>query len=160
MVRINTDLAVRYFEEIGDTQKALKAVERGFRLGNRSLENRLDINLTGRILNVQTGTLRRSAVSGVSDPRISRGKKVLITYGSNVEYAAAHEVGSSHEITPKNAGGVLAFEVDGEMVFAKRVTVNIPARMPFQISGEEALPDYVDFAILELIAQLKQERLK
>ncbi len=50
--------------------------------------------------------------------------RVEYEVGSNLVYAAIHEFGGI--IRPRNVSGRLVFEIDGELVFAREVT--IPAR--------------------------------
>lgn len=64
-----------------------------------------------------TGTLRRSLHTETVE---KRGKKVRVLVGTNLEYAAMQEFGGT--VTPKQAK-MLAFEVGGKLVFAKRVTI-------------------------------------
>ena len=63
---------------------------------------------------VKTGALRRSLQIKVETNKV--------TIGPHMPYAGYVEFGTQpHEIRPKKAGGVLAFTMNGQKVFAKRV---------------------------------------
>ena len=68
---------------------------------------------------VKTGYLRNSGTEAV----VNDGPHgVLGVVGFTADYAAAvHEGARPHVIKPKTAGGVLAFKVDGRLVYAKSV---------------------------------------
>lgn len=59
------------------------------------LQARTKEKLSGEVLHVRTGTLRRSINRKVE----LRGSNVVGTVGTNVEYAAAHEYGFDGEVT-------------------------------------------------------------
>lgn len=89
--------------------------------------------LSGQVLQVRSGNLRRSIQSAVAnDPTQVSGR---IFSDQSVRYGAIHEYGGTtkpHVIEAKN-GGVLAFQAGGRMMFARRVNhpgSKIPAR-PF-----------------------------
>lgn len=78
--------------------------------------------LSGQVLNVVTGALRRSIFSATDDEG-SAGVWGRAASAGDVKYAAIHEFGgktSAHEIVPDKAK-VLAFMVGGKQVFAARV---------------------------------------
>lgn len=85
--------------------------------------------LSGVVLRVRTGTLRRSITTQVRDT----GTGVEALVGTNVEYARIHEFGGTihiPEITPVTAKA-LRFEMAGATVFAARTQahdVHIPER--------------------------------
>lgn len=64
-----------------------------------------------------TGTLRRSLHSKTDE---KSGSRVSVLVGTDLEYAAMQEFGG--EVVPKVAK-MLAFEVKGKLVFAKKVTI-------------------------------------
>lgn len=71
-----------------------------------------------RRVGVDTGNLRDHIVKrfGV------RGGQIEVTVGAEVDYAVFHHEGTRpHVITPRKSDGVLAFDVDGQRVFARRV---------------------------------------
>lgn len=86
---------------------------------------------------VDTGKLRGSI--GV---RIS-GDKVIIGPDENVApYAGYVEFGTKpHDIKPKKAGGVLAFKVNGKMVFARKVHHPGTQPHPYVVPAFEAWVD-------------------
>lgn len=80
--------------------------------------------LSGEVLKVRTGRLRRS----IHYQMATSTNKVEATVGTNVEYGRTHELGltiPAHIIEAKRAKA-LRFQVGGKIVFAKRV--NIPAK--------------------------------
>ena len=91
------------------------------------------LKLSGSVLNVRSGNLRRSIQSDVNDQPTEVSGRIFSD--ASVRYAAIHEFGGRtrpHVIEAK-AGGVLAFQSGGKTVFARRVNhpgSKIPAR-PF-----------------------------
>jgi len=76
--------------------------------------------LSGQVLHVKTGNLRRSIHT---NPVNINGSNISATVGTNSEYAAIHEYGgvtSPHEIVPRNHEA-LKFMVDGKVLIRKRV---------------------------------------
>lgn len=74
---------------------------------------------------VKTGRLQRSIVKRVT----ARPSGPVVLVGSDVPYAKHHHNGTRpHVIVPRQAGGVLVFEVDGTRVFTRRV--NHPGTRP------------------------------
>ncbi len=89
------------------------------------LEAKVKAKLSGDVLNVRSGALRRSIFEAISDSLTSVIGKVASS--GDVKYAAIHEFGGvipAHEIVPDKAQA-LAFVIGGKQVFAARV--NIPA---------------------------------
>lgn len=67
---------------------------------------KIALNLTGGVLQVQTGRLRQSMQTFIAADGSSA------TIGTNVEYARIHELGGQtapHAIFPRNLGGALRF---------------------------------------------------
>lgn len=85
------------------------------------LKARVQRKLSGEVLNVRTGALRRSIQAEVLDEGNAIWGRVFST--GDVKYAGIHEFGGktpAHIIEPRN-GSVLAFMMGGSMVFARRV---------------------------------------
>lgn len=95
------------------------------------LEAKVKAKLSGQVLNVVTGALRRSIFSTVTATDVSVVGKVASS--GDVKYAATHEFGAKihiPEIVPTKAAA-LHFVMGGKEVFAKRVRahdVRIPER--------------------------------
>lgn len=85
--------------------------------------------LSGQVLHVRSGTLRRSITYAIDESDLA----ITGTVGTNLEYAAIHEYGGTinvPEIRPRKAKA-LHFYVGGAEVFATRVrahTVRMPER--------------------------------
>ena len=88
--------------------------------------------LTGQVLKVRSGDLRKSLMSS-STGAIKRGQSVLV--GTNKVYGAIHEFGGT--IVPKNAKS-LRFQVGGRWVTTQKV--KIPKR-PWLIPGVTEFKD-------------------
>jgi len=85
------------------------------------LEAKVKGKLSGEVLNVKTGALRRSIFSEVDDNVTSIIGKVASS--GDVKYAAIHEFGgktAAHDIIPSKAQA-LAFMMEGKMKFASVV---------------------------------------
>jgi phage gpG-like protein len=85
------------------------------------LEAKVKGKLSGEVLHVRTGALRRSIFNAVTDEPTSVIAKVASS--GDVKYAGAHEFGAHippHDIVPVKAQA-LAFMAGGKLVFAKRV---------------------------------------
>lgn len=93
------------------------------------LEGRIKENLSGPILNVQTGRLR----SSITHRTERKGDDVETSVGSNVIYLAAHEFGVI--ITPKNANALAIPQSDGSIRLVQQV--EIPERAPMRKSWEQ-----------------------
>lgn len=85
------------------------------------LEGLVKQKLTGQVLNVRTGALRRSIAHRVD---AQRDRVVGHVFSSgDVRYAAIHEFGGktpAHDIVP-NKAQVLAFVIGGRQIFARVV---------------------------------------
>ena len=96
--------------------------------------------LSGQVLNVRTGALRRSIFSTVDTGVTTvRGK---VASSGDVKYAGIHEFGGTtppHEIVPVKAT-VLSFMIGGKRVFARRVQ-HPGSRMPERSFLRSALAD-------------------
>lgn len=107
------------------------------------LEAKVKANLSGEVLNVRSGALRRSIFETVEDDTTSVIGKVASS--GDVKYAGIHEFGGTipaHEIVP-NKAKALAFIIGGKQVFATRV--QIPAiQMPERSYLRSALTDMAD----------------
>lgn len=110
--------------------------------------------LSGQVLNVVTGNLRRSIFTKINDSGTSIQGEV---YSSNdVKYGAIHEYGgvtSPHDIYPKNALA-LHFFMGGAEVFAKHVHhpgSHMPERS-FMRSGLDDQSDTIVEAIKDAVA--------
>lgn len=111
--------------------------------------------LSGQVLNVRSGNLRRSIFSGVED----NGDTIQIwaKQSSDVKYGAIHEFGgkiAAHDILPVKAKA-LHFVMGGKKVFAK--IVHHPGSvMPERSYMRPALEDMKD----DIIAGLKDAVVK
>jgi phage gpG-like protein len=99
--------------------------------------------LSGQVLNVQTGALRRSIFSTVEQGPDS----IIATVGSSsdVHYGAAHEFGATihiPEIAPVKAQA-LRFVMGGKEIFAKRVRAH-DVKMPERSFMRSSLADMQD----------------
>lgn len=85
------------------------------------LQARVQRKLSGQVLNVVTGALRRSIQPNVAESPSSVQGRVFST--GDVKYARIHEYGGrtrAHVIEPRKAGALM-FAMGGKNVFAKRV---------------------------------------
>lgn len=119
------------------------------------LEAKVKQKLSGEVLNVRTGALRRSIFGKVEDePTRVVGK---VASSGDVKYAAIHEFGgktAAHEIVAKN-GQALAFMMGGKQVFFKKV--NHPgSTMPERSFLRSSLSD-MKSEILEGLRQAVKE---
>lgn len=85
------------------------------------LQARVQKKLSGQVLNVVTGALRRSIQSDVTDT----GERIIgrVYSSGDVKYAAIHEFGGrtrAHIIEPRKAQALM-FVMGGRNVFARRV---------------------------------------
>lgn len=112
------------------------------------LVRRIQDKLSGEVLNVRSGNLRRSIhETGLTDSGdvISDGA----ASDASVDYARIHEYGGRinvPEIVPKSAKA-LAFNYGGKMVFAMHAAahvVNMPARPYMRPSLAEMAPSFID----------------
>ena len=86
--------------------------------------------VSGPVLNVRSGQLRRSIIV----QKRGSGVGAVVTVGPKVKYGGIHEFGGV--ITPKRKK-FLRFQVGGEVIFAKKVT--IPERPYMRPSLQENL---------------------
>ena len=107
------------------------------------LESKVKAALSGPVLKVQTGALRRSIFETVEDsPTKVVGK---VASSGDVKYAGIHEFGGvipAHDIVPSKAQA-LAFVLGGKQIFAKRVhipDVTMPERSFLRSSLGEMAP--------------------
>lgn len=109
--------------------------------------------LSGQVLNVKTGALRRSIFSKVED----RSDAVIgkVASSGDVKYAAIHEFGGvipPHDVVPVRAEA-LHFFVGGHEVFAKRVhipQVQMPQRS-FMRTGLADMKDEITATLSEAV---------
>jgi phage gpG-like protein len=111
--------------------------------------------LSGQVLKVQTGALRRSITSEVIDTGNNITGKVYSS--GDVKYAAIHEFGgktAAHEILPDKAKA-LHFIMGGKEIFAKRV--NHPGSViPMRSYLRSALADMREEIAQELEQAVRQ----
>ena len=111
------------------------------------LEAKVKQKLSGDVLNVKTGALRRSIFETVDESASSVVGKVASA--GDVKYAAIHEFGGTipaHEIVPSKAKA-LAFVIGGKQVFAARVQipdVQMPERSFLRSALGEMEPQIVE----------------
>ena len=111
------------------------------------LEAKVKQKLSGEVLNVRSGALRRSIFETIQDdPTTVVGK---VASSGDVKYAGIHEFGGTipaHEIVP-NKAMALAFVIGGKQVFATRVEipdVQMPQRSYLRSSLTEMEPQIVE----------------
>ncbi len=142
-------------------QKAPRAMKQAVAVVDSAVERavlRLAIKMTGmvktklsgEVLKVRTGRLRRSIHYEMNKAT----NRVEATVGTNVIYGKVHELGltiPAHVVEPRRTKA-LRFQVGGKIVFAKRV--NIPAvKMPQRSFLEASLRQMTP----EIRATLAQE---
>lgn len=114
------------------------------------LEAKIKGKLSGEVLNVRTGALRRSIFSETLDESTSVFGRAASS--GDVKYAGIHEFGGktpAHDIVPVKAQA-LAFMMGGKQVFAK--TVHHPGSvMPERSFMRSSLGDMAD----EIVTGLK-----
>ena len=111
--------------------QVITALRMGIEKSLIELENEARNKLSGRVLNVQTGTLRRSIGREINQS----GNSIIGSVGSDLKYAAIHEFGGV--IKAKNAP-YLTFPIDGGWARVKQVT--IPERSYLRSTLEEKEP--------------------
>jgi len=98
--------------------------------------------LSGEVLNVRTGRLRRSIHYSME----SAGAVTTVIVGTNVAYAPIHEFGGvipAHLVQARNAQA-LRFSMNGKTVFAKSAhipAIKMPKRSFLQSSLEQLMPE-------------------
>jgi phage gpG-like protein len=112
-----------------------------FQLAVISAEGIAKQKVSGPVLRVQTGRLRAS----ITHRMIKNGpSEYLARIGSNVEYAAIHELGGTipaHRVVPVKARA-LRFVVGGAVVFARYANIpaiQMPERPYLRPAAQEAL---------------------
>lgn len=103
--------------------------------------------LSGQVLQLRTGSLRRSIIQTVtsSDSGATGVVRATRIYGRIHEYGG---VTPPHVIEPKVAGGVLAFQMGGKTVFARKV--NHPgSKIPERSFLRSALKDMVSSGAID-----------
>jgi phage gpG-like protein len=111
------------------------------------LEEKVKKKLSGEVLNVRSGNLRRSIASDVTQSPTSVVGRVYSS--GDVKYAGIHEFGGqtkAHIIEAVNAKA-LAFQAGGKQVFAKRVKhpgSKIPERSYLRTSLAEMREEIVE----------------
>lgn len=127
------------------------------RLGMELMAYVKEDKLSGQVLNVRTGRLRRSINLKVYGGAEGDGRSVYASVGTNVEYAAIHELGGRtkpHVIEARRAQA-LAFVIGGELVFRKRV--NHPgSNMPERSFLRSALADKRAYILEQLEAGVQK----
>lgn len=113
--------------------------------------------LSGEVLKVRTGRLRRSI-----NYKLEHGSnRVDAVVGTNVSYGKTHELGLTippHIVEARRAKA-LAFGVGGRMVFAKRVNipaVKMPKRSFLESSLRQMAPEIRDTLLAEVGGDLRR----
>ena len=122
-----------------------------------NLEAKVKDKLSGQVLNVRTGALRRSIFGTVQGTPVSVVGKVASS--GDVKYAAIHEFGGTtapHDILP-NKASVLAFMMGGKKVFAK-IVHHPGSKMPERSFLRSSLGDMKDEIIAGLSAAVAASR--
>lgn len=123
------------------------------------LQARVQRKLSGTVLNVVTGALRRSIQPTVEETGARITGRVFST--GDVKYARIHEFGGktrAHIIEPKKAAALM-FLVGGKSVFAKRV--NHPgSTMPERSFMRSSLADMRDEIVRELTQGVVESAMK
>ena len=111
------------------------------------LEAKVKEALSGGVLNVRSGALRRSIFNRVDDSATAVTDTVASS--GDIKYAGIHEFGGTipaHDIVPSKAQA-LAFLFDGKLTFAKRVhipDVQMPQRSYLRSSLAEMRDEIID----------------
>lgn len=154
MIRIDVkvegvDATVRTLDGVA----ALSVIETRRAIGRLILQLQKKVvreKLTGQVLKVKHGTLRRSIDVGVAD----RGSAVEGSVGTNVKYAAIHEFGgrtAAHEIKARKAKALRFQLASGAAQFRKSV-MHPGSKMPERSFLRSALRE-MDGAIREEFEQ-------
>ena len=115
------------------------------------LEAKVKEKLSGQVLNIVTGALRRSIHGTVEDGSTKVVGKVASS--GDVKYAGIHEFGGrtpAHDILPSKAKA-LAFVMGGKQVFAK-IVHHPGSNMPERSYLRSSLSDMKD----EIVSELQQ----
>ncbi|MBC8232813.1 HK97 gp10 family phage protein [bacterium] len=143
-MEFNIDVDDNAIQQILQEDKRMDLLERGMRRVALILERKVKENLTGPILNVQTGRLR----SSITHEIYTEGNDIVAEVGSNVIYLAPHEFGAI--ITPKNAQYLVIPQNDG--TFRKVSQVELPERAPLRKSWQQVRNRAID----DLMSTLRQ----
>lgn len=151
IIEIDTSEIDKYLKALSDPALARDAIKTGMRAGGEDLRGKMTQNLTGRILNVQTGHYRRNIY--VSQPK-EEGDSIILEYGARgVPYAAIHEFGGVIRPVRKP---YLVFKPRGVDHFVSVRQVTIPERRPLRDAGERAVPSFKQQIALYTIKALKE----
>lgn len=151
ILSVDVSEITKYLNAIGDPVLANKAVKTGMRAGGEDLRTKMVQNLSGRILDVDTGHFRRNVF--VSQPK-DEGNDIVLEYGARgVPYAPPHEFGAV--ITAKRKPH-LTFKPKGADHFVSVRSVTIPERRPLRDAAERAMPIFEREIGLYTIKALKE----
>jgi len=132
-IKVEYKQVLDYLNAIQDKRVATQALIDGFKGGTLVFRIFITENLTGRLIGIQTGALRRSAF--IDEPKVENGA-VTMTYGSRgVPYAAIHEFGGRAGVNK---------------------SVNLPERRMFRDAAERALDGIVAQVGIHAIKRLKE----
>jgi phage gpG-like protein len=138
---VGTEQAVSRLEQV--TPAVVANVQRSIaKLGVMLQRHVVEDKLSGQVLQMRTGTLRRSIIEQFNPTADGASAVVRATkiYGRIHEYGG---VTPPHVIEPKTPGGVLAFQMGGKTIFARRV--NHPgSKIPERSFLRSALRDMVE----------------
>lgn len=111
--------------------------------------------LSGQVLKVRTGTLRRSINYKISRPS-SQSTEAIV--GTNVKYAAIHEYGGTipARIVYPRTKMALKFQMAGKTVFAKKAMIP-SAKMPVRSFLRASLAEMTPEIKRELEAAVRME---
>lgn len=124
------------------------------------LQNRIKDNLSGKVLNAKSGTLRRSIGWEMYD---SSSKAITAkVFSRGIPYSAIHEFGGRtrpHIIEPRDPNGTLAFKnMAGKTIFTKMVKhpgSRIPERSYMRSALKEMEPEIKRELVKSLLMGLK-----
>ena len=113
---------------------------------------RTRMRMSGRVLNRRSGNLWNSVGYNV---KASNQDVTALVYGGGptAPYLKAHEFGAT--IRPKKPGGLLRFEIGGEVFFAKKVV--LPERPTIGPSVRETFKELGTILSAEVHLQLRGE---
>lgn len=113
--------------------------------------------LSGEVLKVRTGRLRRSIHYEMS----KSNNRVEATVGTNVKYARTHELGLTipAHIVEARRGKALKFTVGGKTLFRRRVmipAVKMPKRSFLEASLQQMAPEIRDRIALDVAGEMNR----
>lgn len=143
---VGAESVIRRFESLqGDVRGRV-----GQSMGRMTLllQNRvMRAKLSGQVLNVRTGTLRRSIDQAV----YQEGAQIRGVVGTNVEYARVHEYGFSGTVTVKEHLRLIKKAFGKDLKTPREVTVrthsarvNLPERSFLRSALREMEPQFFD----------------